>query len=115
MDSKVFILRMSSILIQYATASPVSGGSEGEGAFFIVRRSISKGGLSSAAAAASGDATLRTLKECSRCGFFEVGGESDEARRLTMVNRMKDLGTYEFHLVLVLNLACIDVMLLIHT
>ena len=94
MESKALLLRMSSILIQYATASPVSG--ESEGALFIFRRSISKGGLASAAVAASRDATLRTLKERSRCGFFGGGGESDEAR-LTMVNRMEELRTYKFH------------------
>ena len=77
---------MSSILIQYATASPVSGDSEG--AFFIVRRSIPKGGSASAAAAAV--ATLRTLEVCSRRGFFEGGVECDEVR-LTMVNRMKEM------------------------
>jgi len=90
----VLSLRMSSILIQYATASPVSGDSEG--AFFIFRRSIPKGGSASAAAAAPGDATSRTLKECPRCGFFEGGGECDKAR-LTMVNRMKEIGTDGFH------------------
>ena len=69
---------MSSILIQYATVSPVSGDSEGTS--FNVRRSIPKGGSASAAAAASGDAILGMLKEGSRCSFFEGEVDSDEAR-----------------------------------
>ncbi len=68
---------MSSILIQYATASPISVDSVGT--LSNVRRSIPKGGSASATAAASGEVD-------SRCSFFE-GGEALEAARarLTIV------------------------------
>ena len=74
-------LLMSSILIQYATASPISVDSVWT--LSKVRRSIPKGGLASATAAASGEAD-------SRCSFFEGGGVLVAARaRLTIVVKMK--------------------------
>ncbi len=92
MESKLLSLRMSSILIQYATASPVSGDSEGTS--FNVRRSIPKGGSASAAAAASGDAILGMLKEGSRCRFFEGEVDSDEARLAIVCKKEKRMSPY---------------------
>jgi hypothetical protein len=106
---------MSSILIQYAIASPVPG--ESDGTSFSVRSSIPKGGSASAAAAASDDATLGMLKVGSRCSFFEGGGECDDVR-LTMMYKMKESETNRFIdsvSVVVPTLAVVvDVMPLIH-
>jgi hypothetical protein len=74
---------MSSILIQYATASPISVGSVGT--LSKVRRSIPKGGSASAMAAASGDADPRR-------NFFEGGGALVAGRaRLTIVVKKRDV------------------------
>ena len=70
-------LLMSSILIQYATASPISVDSVET--LSNVRRSTPKGGSASAAAAASCEAEPR-------CSFFEGKGALEAARaRLTIV------------------------------
>jgi len=83
-ESRVLSLLMSSILIQYATASPILGDSVWT--LSSVRRSIRKGGSASAAAAASCDATPRMPSGASRCRFFEGGEALAAARaRLTMV------------------------------
>jgi hypothetical protein len=74
---------MSSILIQYATASPISVDSAGT--LSKVRRSIPKGGSASAMAAASGDADPRH-------SFFEGGGALVAGRaRLTIVVKKRDI------------------------
>src|SRR5258708_10158243 len=84
---------MSSILIQYATASPISGDSVGT--LSNVRTSIPKGGSASAAAAASGDATPRMRSEASRCGFFEGGEAMAAARaRLAILGSGKEEGRH---------------------
>ena len=83
-ESKRLSLLMSSILIQYATASPIPVDSVGT--LSNVRRSIPKGGSASATAAASGDADARR-------SFFEGGGALVAAARarLTMVRRKRDV------------------------
>ena len=82
-ESKRLSLLMSSILIQYATASPIPVDSVGT--LSKVRRSIPKGGSASATAAASGDADTRR-------SFFEGGEALVAARaRLTMVRRKRDV------------------------
>jgi hypothetical protein len=81
MKSKVLSLLMSSILIQYATASPISVDSVGT--LSKVRSRTPKGGSASAAAAASCEADPR-------CSFFEGGEATVAARaRLTIVVKEK--------------------------
>ena len=80
-ESKVLSLLMSSILIQYATASPISVDSVGT--LSKVRRSIPKGGSASVVAAASGDPDPTR-------SFFEGGDALVAARaRLTIVTVVK--------------------------
>lgn len=84
---------MSSILIQYATASPVFG--DIVVTFSKALKSFPRGGSASAAAAASGDATLPRVKGSSRCSLLEGRGESDKARlSIVMKVDMKELANH---------------------
>jgi hypothetical protein len=82
-DREQVSLLMSSILIQYATASPILVDSVETPS--KARRSIPKGGSASAVAAASGDGDPR-------CSFFEGGEALVAARaRLTIVVKKSDI------------------------
>ena len=78
---------MSSILIQYTTASPDFGGTFET--FSKARKSFFKGGSASTAAATSGDATFPIPAGYSRRDFFRGEGEPEQ-ERLAMMMKSSD-------------------------
>ena len=83
---------ISSILIQYTTASPDFGGTFET--FSKAHRSLFKGGSASAAAAASGDATFPMPAGFSRRDFFRGEGELEQERLAIMMKSSSRVGRH---------------------